>query len=152
MRKASLLVVACCLLGCAGDEAAVRRALERTGGLVSLPAGVIEISAELRIPEGARELEIVGAAEGTVLRAAAGFEGRAVLSCRSSGGIRLRDFTIDGNREALAQVIGLPPSDVPFAEFYSYNGLLAEDVESLTVSNVIFRNVGGFAVLVAISR
>lgn len=152
MRKASLLLSACWLLGCAGDEASIRRALERAGGLVRLPAGVIEISSELRIPEGARELEIVGAAEGTVLRAAADFQGRAVLSCRSSTGIRLRDFTIDGNREALAQVIGLPPSDVPFAEFYSNNGLLAEDVEKLTVSNVRFVNVAGFAVLVARSR
>lgn len=150
MRIIALIATLCCCSSCAagGSEAGVRRALRQTSGVVQLPAGVIDVSTELVVPGGARDLEIRGAPAGTVLRAAAGFRGRAVLRVESAAAIRLAGFTIDGNRAAHDQPLGLPPSDVPFSAFYSANGLLAEDVHGLTISGVRFHEVAGFPVLV----
>jgi hypothetical protein len=135
-----------------GGEAQIRSAVAKGAGTVRLPAGVIEIASEIRIPDGARDLEILGAPEGTVLRAAAGFEGRAVLSCRKAVRIRFSGFTVDGNRASLEKPIGLPPYDVAFVSFYRDNGLLVEDVESLTVRDVRFVNVANFPILVGRSK
>jgi hypothetical protein len=136
----------------ATQESAIREAIQRGTGLVQLPAGVIEISSELAAPAGAHDLEIRGDPSGTVLRARAGFEGRAILTLKSAARIRLADLTIDGNRAALEKPAGLPPSNVPFCRFYRSNGLLAEDTESLTITNLRFVNVASFPILVARSR
>ena len=152
MRIALLLIMIFCLHGCGDGEAEIRQMLTRTTGLVHLPAGIIEITEELKIPEGAGDLEITGAAEGTVLRAAPGFQGRALLSCSSANGIHIRDLTFDGNREVIESIAELPPSDVAFVEHFSNNGLLAENVESLTISNVSFQNVASFPILITGSR
>ncbi len=133
--------------------ALVALALEipRTGVLV-LPAGTIELVAELKAPAGAHDLEIRGAEAGTVLRAAANFRGRAVLSVGPAARVRIAKLAIDGNRGALGRPAGLPPSDVPFAGFYHNNGVLAEDVDGLAIADVRFENVASFAILVARSR
>lgn len=146
------LLASLLLVFAATQETAIRETLQRGTGLVTLPAGIIEISSELVIPAGAHDLEIRGAPSGTLLHAAANFRGRAILTLRSAARIRLEGFTIDGNRAALEKPIGLPPSDVPFFRFYQNNGLLVEDAESLTVSNLRFLNVANFPVLVARSR
>ena len=134
------------------DESTLRAALQRPTGLIELPAGVIEITSELVIPEGAHDLEIRGAPQGTVLRGAAGFRGRAVLSLSKAVRVRLSGFTIDGNRAALERPLGLPPHDTPFSRFYPNNGILVQDAESLTISGVGFLNIANFPVLVARSR
>jgi len=139
------LAVATCALAIRLPE------IPRTG-VVVLPAGTIEVSSPLVVPEGAHELEIRGAPSGTTLRAARGFRGRALIVLKSAARIRIADVTIDGNRAALARPLGLPPADVPFCRFYENNGVLAEDVASLAVANVRFENVAGFAILVARSR
>jgi hypothetical protein len=136
-------------LGCASPESRVRDALRRGTGTVRLPAGTIELSSELAVPNGAHDLEIVGAERGTVLRAANGFRGRAVLRLNPSAKVRLRGFAIDGNRAALERPSGLPPSDVPFARFTSANGILAEDVRGLAISDVQISRAAGFAILVS---
>lgn len=116
--------------------------------LLQLPPGIVYVRSEMPIDNGT---EVVGAPSGTVLRAAPGVQGRAVIVVRGNG-VRLRDFTIDGNREALEIRSGLPPSDQPFARFTRGNAVLAEDVNGLTVERVQFRNIAGFAVLVSRSR
>jgi hypothetical protein len=113
--------------------------------LVQLPPGVVEVRSEMVIDSGT---ELVGAPSGTVLRVAPGFSGRAVIVVGGSG-VRLRDFAIDGNREAIETRSGLPPSDQPFAHFTRGNGVLAEDVTRLLMERVQFRNIAGFAVLVS---
>jgi len=113
-----------------------------------LPRGTVELSSEMVVPPGT---ELRGASSGTILRAAPGFRGRALIVCTGAG-IRLRDFVIDGNRAALEVRAGLPPSDRPFARFTANNGILAEGVERFSVSNVTFREIAGFAVLVSRSR
>ncbi len=121
-------------------------------GTVTLPPGLIELHQELVIPEGARELEIRGAPQGTALKAADDFRGRALLVIRHSRQVRILNLTLDGNRAALARPQGLPPHDVPFCRFTVHNGVLAEDIEGLEVANVRLRNIAGFAILVARSQ
>lgn len=131
---------------------ALRRALEAAGGAVELPAGLIEVHEELAVPEGAQDLEIRGAPAGTVLRLAPGFRGRALLSLRHAARIRLRNFEIDGNRQALGRPLDLPPHDTILADHYPASGLLLDGVRSVTVSGVRFREVAGFAVVAVRSR
>lgn len=144
----SLMVAAC-----AGPdpEAGIRQALQATSGTLRLPAGVVNISSELIVRTGTRGLRIVGHPAGTVLRAADSFQGRAILVCLGAEQVELRDFTIDGNRATLARPIGLPPH-VDFAGFYSRNGVLADNVTGLTITNVVMRNVSNFPILVANSK
>ena len=115
---------------------------------VQLAPGTVELHAEMVLQDGA---EVRGAASGSVLRAAADFEGRALIVVRGNH-VLLHDFTVDGNREKLESRLGLPAYDVPFAHFTPGNGVLAEGVYHLAVRGVRFRNIAGFAVLASRSR
>lgn len=139
-------------LALAAEQDPLQQILNEAAVLVELPPGLVEIREGLMIPEGVRELEIRGAPAGTILRASKDFRGRAILTCRHGTGIRFRDFTIDGNRQALQRPLDLPPHDAVLAERYPNNGLLLENVRSVTVSGVRFREVAGFAVLVVRSQ
>ena len=134
---------------CGSREARIRKALNRPTGVVVLPAGRFEIASELVVPRGAHDLEIRGAPAGTVLSAAAGFRGRALLRIQSARNVRISDVAFDGNRDALEQRAGRPPGQVPYEQFYTHHGIFAEDVESLTIAGAELRNVAGFAILVA---
>lgn len=112
-----------------------------------LPAGVVNVAAELRIPEGAHDLVIAGDPKGTVLRLVAGFQGRAAIVCERGANLRFTGFTIDGQRAGVTERAGLPPSNVRFADFYKRNGILAISIAGLSLEGVTFRNVWGFAVL-----
>ena len=103
-----------------------------------------------------REMHVDGGTElrgarGTVLRAAPDFQGRAIIVVHGAG-VVLRDFTIDGNRDASKCGRDCRRPTRPFARFTRNNGILAEDVDGLTVSHVRFRKIAGFAVLVSRSR
>ena len=112
----------------------------------------MQVDSEIRVPEGAHDLEIRGAPEGTTLLAGPGFRGRAILSLKGGRSIRIRRLGFDGNRAALAAPAGLPPSSVAFVRFTTANALLAEEVAALAVEQCAFRNVAGFAILVAASK
>jgi len=116
--------------------------------VVELPAGAVELHRELMVANG---MELRAAVSGTVLRAAADFEGRALVVVNGSG-VTLRGFSLDGNRDRLERRTGLPPSDKPFSQFTRGNGILAVGVRKLLIENVRFRNIAGFAVLVSRSR
>ncbi len=149
MRKLALAAALLACLGCGTQESRIRKELERGTGLVQLPAGRIEVSSELVIPQGSHDLVLAGAVSGTTLVASARFQGAAVLHIKSGKNIRIRNLVIDGNRAVLERPAGLPPSDVPFCRFTANNGILAEDVRGLAVSAVRLTNIAGFAVLVA---
>ncbi len=68
-----------------------------------LPAGTIELSSELVIPQSARDMQVAGAPNGTLLRASAGFRGRALIRVEPGARIQLKGFTLDGNRAALGK-------------------------------------------------
>jgi hypothetical protein len=129
-----------------------RPTIERLTGVIHLPRGVLELSEENTIPAAAHDLEITGDPAGTVLRMSGQFRGRALFVCAGGRRIRFTNFTINGNREALEQRTDLPPSNVPFAGFTRANGILAEGVDALDVTDVNFRNIAGFAVLASRSK
>jgi len=116
-------------------------------GRVRLPAGILKISEEWRIPQDAADLEIEGAPEGTTLRAADGFTGRAMLVVEKARNIRIRNVTFDGNRAMLERPSGLPPHDVPFSRHTKASAILLEGASGITIEHVRFQNVAGFAVL-----
>jgi hypothetical protein len=116
--------------------------------VAQLPPGEIVIHSPL-IVRGNTEMR--GAPAGTVLRAAADFHGPAMVVVGGSN-VRLRDFLIDGNRDALEVRAGLPPYDQPFANFTGNNGIFAKDVAGLSVDNVRLGNIAGFALLVSNSH
>ena len=118
------------------------------GRNVQLAPGTVALHAEMVLEDGT---EVRGAASGSVLRAAADFHGRALIVVRGNH-VLLRDFAVDGNRQKLETRMGLPGYDVPFARFTPGNGVLAEGVGHLTIRNVRFREIAGFAVLVSRSR
>jgi hypothetical protein len=137
------------LMFAASDEAVVRDKLRAGTGVIELPAGVVEVSAEILIPATAHDLEIRGAPSGTVLRATTTFQGRAIFAIRGGKNIKFTKFEMAGNRAALAKPVGLAPSDVPFARFTKNNGILAEDVQGLTIAELAMREIAGFPVLVS---
>ncbi len=136
-------------LGCGSREARIRNSLARGAGTVQLPPGVTEVSSELVIPEGTHNLVLAGSPSGSLIRASAAFRGSALVRVKRGTNIRLTGFSIDGNRAALSRPAGLAPSDVPFCRFTGNNGILAEDVQGLTISSIQLAEVAGFAVLVA---
>ena len=116
--------------------------------VMELPAGEILVHSPLAV-NGNTELR--GALSGTTLRAAPDFAGRAIVVVHGAG-VRLRDFTIDGNRDVLEVRAGLPASDTPFARFTNNNGVFASDVTALTIEGLKFQNIAGFAILASNSH
>jgi hypothetical protein len=123
----------------------------RRSGVIQLPAGTIVLHHELTVAEHAFNLEIRGHPSGTTLRAAADFDGRALIHAKGASGLRLTGFRIDGNRAALAKPIGLPASDTSFARYYRNNGIVVENSRDVLIRNVSFTEVANYAVIVAAS-
>jgi hypothetical protein len=119
-------------------------------GTVHLLSGVTEISEEIRLPDGAHDLTVVG--DHSTLHAAANFHGRAVLSCHNCRRITFRNFVIDGNRARLERAMPLPPTDKSFASAFPNNGILIEDGDGVFVDHVDFENIANFAALVSHSK
>jgi hypothetical protein len=120
--------------------------IPQTGRFV-LPPGIVRLTSELRVPEGAHDLVVAGDPRGTILRMAAGFGGRAAIVCKGGANVRFVGFTIDGRRETVSERAGLPPSNVRFADAFRRNGILADGTEGLSIARVTFRRIWGFAVL-----
>jgi hypothetical protein len=134
-------------IGCGGSaESRLRKTLAtQTTGVIQLPAGVIEVSSELRLAPGAHDLEIAGA--GTLFKAAKEFKGRAIFVAENARAIRFRDFSIDGNRAEFDQPMEMAPPENAFRIFYSNNGILLDRVDGVTISEVQFAAIPSFAVI-----
>ena len=113
---------------------------------VQLPAGILTVTAETRVPAG---FTLRGHRAGTTLRAASTFKGRAILVCESN--VTVERLTIDGNRAALEKPVEIAPYDKPFIRFYNNNGIIADGVKALTLKDITLRNIANFAVIVAAS-
>ena len=122
----------------------------QTTGKIQLPAGLIEVSSELTVASGAHDLEIVG--NGTRLKAADNFKGRAVLVLENVERIHLRDFAIDGNRGKLAKPLEMAPPENAFRVWYPNNGVLANKVVGLEIERLELSNVVNFPILVSQSK
>src|SRR5580658_403328 len=125
--------------------------LSRRNGVIEFPAGTIVLHHELTIPEHARLLEIRAHPSGTTLRAAADFDGRALIYAKGASGLRLTGFRIEGNRAVMRKPVGLPTSDIPFARYYRNNGIVIENAASVLIRDVAFTAVANYPVLVSAS-
>lgn len=89
---------------------------------------------------------------GLDLRLADDFRGRAAVVVEGPCRVFVQGLRVDGNRGALRQGQGLPPSHVRFADHYEANGLLVTGAAELIVEDSSFQNVAAFAVLVSGAR
>jgi hypothetical protein len=101
----------------------------------------------VQLAPGAHDLEIVGS--GTVLKASNTFQGRAIIVAEQSRRIRFRNFSIDGNRAALAKALDLASDPVPFRASYSDNGMWFDRVDGLEISNLHLNRIANFAILIS---
>ena len=124
----------------------MRKALASKTGSVALPAGEIEITREIVMPVDAHDLDIHGA--GTTVKAAASFRGRALVVFPAGKNVKIRDLALDGNRDAVGRMIGVPPSGTMFSRFMPNNGILAEGVTGLEIAQVKATGMAGFAILI----
>ncbi len=131
-------------------ETLLRRALTAKTGTVTLPTGVIEISREITLPPDAHDLDIRGV--GTTLKASDAFRGRALISVPAGRNIKIRDLTLDGNRDAVAHIAELPPAGVALSRFVAANGVIAENVTGLEIGPIKATSIAGFTVLVSASH
>ena len=128
-------------------EQRLRRMLASPSGIVHLPSGPIELTSGIQLPAGLHDVTITG--DHTVLRAARTFHGRAMIGCSGCRHVSLRNFSMDGNREALEIRQPVPPSGSSFASFFASNAMLFEGADEVAIENVQFSNVPGFAILVS---
>src|ERR1700722_9753998 len=120
-------------------------------GVVHLPAGITEVSSEMKLPDGAHDVTIVGDGH-SILHAASKFQGRAIFSCKGCQRIDFANFSIDGNRQALERPMPSAPTDKSFASVFPNNGILIEDSDGLSVEHVDFTNITNFAVIISHSK
>jgi hypothetical protein len=144
-----LVCIVLVLAGCGrSPEADLRQTVARQStGVIHLPPGVIEMSSELRLAPGAHDLEIAGS--GTLLKAGNKFKGRALLVAEGAKRIRLRDFSIDGNRDVLEKPLDMAPPENAYRVWYADNAVLFDQVDGIEVSNLRFANVTNFAILIS---
>lgn len=142
-----VLTALAALASAATPEDDLRTALRAKTGVVTLKPGVIEISREILLPTDAHDLEIRG--KGLTLKAADSFRGRSLLVLPAGKNIKLRDLTLDGNRDAVSRPMGLPSADTPFARFTPNNGILAEGVTGLEITGIKASHIAGFTLLVS---
>ena len=130
----------------AATEADVRKALTAKTGKVVLPEGTYEISREIVLAPDVHDLEIIG--PGVTLKAAATFRGRALLVIPHGTNVKVFGLALDGNREAVGRLSGPPPAGTQFSRFVANNGILAEGVKGLEISDIQATYIAGFVVLV----
>jgi hypothetical protein len=116
-----------------------------------LPAGITVIDREIAIPASAHDLEIRGSAN-TVLRMSSAFEGRAVFAGEQLRNVRFSRFVIEGDPAMLQIRSELIPPENAFRVKYSRNGILLDQSDGIQISDVAFRSIPSFAVLVSRSR
>jgi hypothetical protein len=129
----------------------IAAALRAGRGVIELPAGTVVIQRELLIPDRASDLEIRGDPSGSTLKAAADFKGRAVIASMGATNLRFTGFRIDGTRGALQAPVYLPPSDIPFARYYTNNGILIVGATRVAIRNLAFTEVANFPLLIGAS-
>ena len=115
--------------------------------VITLPAGVTEVSSEYVVQDGDT---LRGAGSGSTLRASANFKGRALVIVHS--GVTVEQLSIDGNRRSLAIALPIAPSDRTFADFYPNNGLMTVGTRDVIIRDVRFVNIANFAVVVSSSK
>jgi hypothetical protein len=147
MKLTTLLLLALLPLAAQTTESQLRTLLQKKTGVVTLPAGVIEISREIALPADAHDLEIKGTPE-TILKTAATFRGRALISLTAGKNIRIHDLALDGNRDAFPGPVAPPPAAAMLSRVVPDNGILAENVAGLEIYALHATGFIGFPILI----
>jgi hypothetical protein len=142
----ALFGLAAALGAAESPETQVRRALQAGTGVVTLPAGEIEVGREIVLPGGAHDLEIRGA--GTTLKASPNFRGRALIVLSEGKNVKIHDLSLDGNRDEVGRMLVLPSAGTMYSRFVPDNGILAERVTGLEVARIRATRIAGFTLLV----
>jgi hypothetical protein len=151
MAIAALTLAAVPSLSAADNpEAVLRRALAGKTGAVTLPSGTIEISREIVLAPDAHDLDIRGS--GTVIKASDAFRGRALIVIPGGKNIRIRDLTLDGNREVIGHLMSIPPAGTLLSRFVPDNGIVAEGVAGLEIGPMKAKHIAGFAIIAGSSH
>jgi hypothetical protein len=127
-------------------ESALRRALLAKTGTVVLPGGIVEITREIVLPADAHDLSVQGAE--TTIKAAAGFRGRALIVIPAGKNLKIANLSLDGNRGAFPQPVSPAPPAAVLSRVVAGNGILAEDVTGLEISQVNATGIPGFPIVV----
>jgi parallel beta-helix repeat protein len=140
------------LAGCSRNpETEIASALRKGSGIIELPAGTLVLRQALVVPDRAHDIEIRGSPKGSILRAAAGFRDKALITSKGATNLLLTGFRLEGNLTERTKRSGLPPSDVPFAKFYSDNGILIENAARVSIRNVSLARIANYALLISAS-
>ena len=146
-RRLLLLVFAAAMSLTAADspEVLLRRALSARTGVAVLPSGTIEIAREIALPPDAHDLEIRGS--GTTIKASDTFRGRALIFIPAGKNIKIRDLTLEGNRDLVGRMATLPPAGTMLSRFVASNGIVAEAVTGLEIGPLKATHIAGFAII-----
>lgn len=144
------LAATVCLTAADSPEVLLRRALAAKTGAVTLPSGTIEISREIPLAPDAHDLDIRGS--GTVIKASDVFRGRALIVIPGGKNIKIRDLTLDGNRDVVGHLMNLPPAGTLLSRFVPDNGIVAEGVAGLEIGPMKAKHIAGFAVIASSSH
>ena len=141
------IVAILALSGCSGTpEESLRKELRlKTSGVIQLPAGIIEITTPLELTAGSHDLEMVG--NGTLIKATSRFRGAAMIVVKGARHIRLRDFSLDGERNTLAKPVEMVPPENALRVWYDNNGVLVDETDDIEMVNLKFANVVNFAII-----
>ena len=120
-------------------------------GVVPLPKGGLELTAPIVLGPRANGLEITGQ-PGDVVRAKKGTELRGFFICRECKKVTFRDFSIEGDPDARGRPAEMPPADTNLREYFTGNGIIIEGGQGVTVRQMKFRELSGFAVLTAFDK
>ena len=119
--------------------------------VVELPMGILLLHHTLRVPRGGKTTEIRGHGIGTTVRLAKDFSGKAVFLADGVSHVAFKSFILEGNRASLQSDRYLPPDGTAFSDYYSDNGIVITNSQDVTVSDVTFRNIRGFPLIVGAS-
>lgn len=129
------------------DELRARLRAQTTGEII-LPPGAVELSRPLELAPNAIGLTVRAHASGSVLRAAAGFTGPALLIAHSAHSLRIENVEFDGRRDLLEKPRAPLPDDTAVADHFPASGLWIADGDGVTLTQLHFQRVVSFPILV----
>ncbi len=131
------------------SEASLREAFTKQSmGTIRLPDGDLVLSEPLRVPQGALEMTIRGGLKSRLV-AGKNFRGSALLVIEGAKKITLTDFAVDGARADHAEPLEMAPPENAFRVWYKNNGIAADQVEGLEISQVSFTNMAAYPLIVS---
>lgn len=116
---------------------------------IVLKPGVTELDSPMVLTAEPGGVQLIGAPEGSTLRASAKFNGEALIVARGIYNLSVQRIKFDGNRPALDRDFPIAPYDKSFAEFYPLNGVLVDKCDGVILRDLDLKNIVNFPILVS---